>query len=117
MAAINKPVTTVINNALRKAGREQRLVRGRGYYYVTGVAVSSSLHQYRIEQTEQELRDARRHVNGVLAEEGLHWHINERNECVAHPVGYTGHLRATIHQTRAPLTLEQWQASIAKGVK
>lgn len=112
---IAKPVTTLLNNALRKAKLEQRIVRASGYYYVTGVACSSSMYVYRLEQNQFDLDHARTHVNAVLAEEGLHFHINEKLECVAHPVGYTGHLRACAHQSRPLPTLEQWQQSIAKS--
>lgn len=72
-----KPVTTLINNALRKAKLPYRLVRGAGYYYVTGVAVSSSLYVYRLDRTRRDLILARDHVNDVLRDEGVKFQLPE----------------------------------------
>lgn len=63
------PCTTRINAQLRKAGLVQRFIRGRGYYYVTGVAVSSMLCVWRLDPTDYEY--ARQHVNEVLRNEGI----------------------------------------------
>lgn len=70
------PILTRINQQLRKAGlngeQEVRLVRGRGYYYVSGVAVSSMLTVFWLDNTsESDYNMARNHVNEVLAHEGL----------------------------------------------
>ena len=110
-----KPVATIINGALRKAGLEARFVRGRGYYYVRHVAVSSGLYCGMGLEGPQDLELVRQHVNGVLAEEGLHFHINEELKCVEHPVGYTGYLRASY--ARVPLSLKAWQESIVNDVR
>jgi len=63
------PVTTRINKVLRKQGSEFRFIRGQGYYYVTGVVVSSSLPVYRLDPTEHDYILARDHVNEVLRNE------------------------------------------------
>ena len=109
--AIQKSPLTLVNNALRRAGLPYRLVRGRGYYYVTGVAVSSGLYAMWLERTEADLDYARTHVNAVLAEEGVHFHINKALQCVQHGVGYTGYLRSCTN-VAAPMTVEQWQQSL-----
>lgn len=110
---IGKPVTTLINNALRRAKLEQRFIRGRGYYYVTGVAVSSMLCCMWLDQTAQDLEMARDHVNGVLAEEGVHFHLDNLLNCVPHPIGYTGHLRHCAQRCCAPLSLNDWRNTLS----
>ncbi len=66
---LTKPVTTIINTKLKKAGRTERLVRGAGYYYVTGVAVTSSLYVCWLERTNADLKLALEHVEEVLTNE------------------------------------------------
>jgi hypothetical protein len=75
MARNNMAVTTRINKALKQAKLEQRFIRGCGYYYVTGVAVSSSMYVCWLEPTERDYRYAREHVNSVLREEGITFQI------------------------------------------
>jgi hypothetical protein len=106
-----KPVTTIINRALRKAGLEQRLIRGRGYYYVTGVAVSSMLCVYRLDQTKRDLSIAINHVNQVLAEEGVHVHFDRQAKLSSHPIGYTGYLRRCYALGNAPSNVADWRES------
>lgn len=64
-----KPAVTRVNKLLKLLGRPERLVRGRGYYYVTGVSVSSSLYVYQLEPTDADYRMAAEHVEQVLAAE------------------------------------------------
>ena len=111
---IKQSPLTLINGALKKAGLEQRLVRGRGYYYVTGVSCSSSLYAMWLEKTAHDLHYAREHVNEVLAEEGIHKHVTRELKCVEHPIGYTGYLR---RREATQKTLAQWQASIVRDVR
>src|SRR5262245_42268361 len=68
------PVTARINDALKAAGLTQRLVRGRGYHYVTNVAVSSSLYISRLDAADYER--ARDHVNEVLRNVGVAFQID-----------------------------------------
>ena len=56
-----------VNKMLKAAGREERLVRGGGYYYVSNVAVSSALYVYRLD--DEDLPFAIDHVEGVLTEQ------------------------------------------------
>ena len=56
-----------VNKMLKAAGRTQRLVRGGGYYYLTDVAVSSSLYVYTLR--DEDLQMAIDHVEEVLSEE------------------------------------------------
>lgn len=58
-----------VNSALKKLRRTERLVRGHGYYYVSGVAVSSSLYIYTL--TESDLTIAMEHVTEVLLQEDM----------------------------------------------
>jgi hypothetical protein len=58
-----------INRLLKKAGIENRLVRGNGYYYVTGVAVSSGLYVYVLDNTEEDFQMAYAHVKDVLKQD------------------------------------------------
>lgn len=74
---MKKPVTTIINDALRAAGLEQRLVRGRGYYYVTncGLASVTALYTFKLERTLEDLNYALAHVAEVLKAEGVDFDI------------------------------------------
>lgn len=73
-----KPITTRINTQLRKLGKvngfDIRFVRGRGYYYVTGVACSSSLYAFWLDNTK-DYAYARDHVNEVLKREGINFKV------------------------------------------
>lgn len=57
-----KPATTRVNAVLKANGRAERLVRGRGYYYLLGFAGSSMLTVYRLDPTERDFRIAMNHV-------------------------------------------------------
>jgi hypothetical protein len=57
-----------VNKMLQKAGRVERLIRDRsGYYYVSDVAVYSSLCCYRLD--DKDLLTAIEHVEDVLTRE------------------------------------------------
>ncbi len=65
-------MTTIakVNRLLAKANRTERLVRnqaGGGYYYVSGVSVSSSLCVYRLDA--EDLQMAIDHVCEVISNE------------------------------------------------
>lgn len=62
-----KPATTRVNEALRKLGAPYRLVRGRGYYYVTEGVVSPGLYVCWLEPSDYVM--ARDYVNDVLRAE------------------------------------------------
>lgn len=74
---MSKPVSTVtrINNALKAAGREERLVRGRGYYYlIHGEShrwYSSSIYCCWLEPTEKDFQFARFNVNKMFEENDI----------------------------------------------
>lgn len=59
-----KPTSTVtrINALLKKAGREERLVRGRGYYYLFGgdsvMFPLASMYVYFLEPTQADFKYA-----------------------------------------------------------
>ena len=59
-----------INKKLKELGYEQRLTRNpAGYYYVTGVAVSSGLYVYKLEDEDYPM--AWEHVMSVLKDDGV----------------------------------------------
>lgn len=76
-----KPIVTRINEqlrGLRNCGCEVRFVRGRGYYYVAGVAVSSSLYWCWMPQgnyKESDYAYVVEHVNDVLKREGIDFKV------------------------------------------
>lgn len=55
-----------INAALKKLGRTERFVRGRGYYYVIGTHVSSGLYHCWLDDNANDHHIAREHVEEVL---------------------------------------------------
>lgn len=61
---------TAINCALKQLQRPERLIRGRGYYYVTDAEVcfSTSLHVFQLERMPTHLLLAVQHVEAVLSE-------------------------------------------------
>jgi oligoribonuclease (3'-5' exoribonuclease) len=75
-----KPILTRINAQLKAAGLSQRFIRGRGYYYVTDVAVSSMLCWCWMpsiyEKDYSKCYDAAvDHVNEVLRNEGIKFQL------------------------------------------
>jgi hypothetical protein len=66
---------TRINKALKAAGREERLVRGRGYYYlIEGEAhtwYSSSIYVCWLEHTERDFQFARNEINAMFERNGI----------------------------------------------
>jgi hypothetical protein len=73
-------VVTRINAAFKAAGREERLVRGRGYYYVhsgelLGAAYSTSLPVCWLEPTEKDYQFARSCINDMFQAAGLDFRI------------------------------------------
>jgi hypothetical protein len=67
------PTTTRINKLLAKAGYKFRLVRGHGYYYLSGegsgALYASSLYSYRL--LPEDFEYALREVNEMLRESNL----------------------------------------------
>lgn len=72
-----KPISTItrINKALKAAGREERLIRGRGYYYlIEGDAMSwysSSIPVCWLEPTDKDFEFARFYVNEMFKDNGI----------------------------------------------
>jgi hypothetical protein len=68
-------VLTRINAALKMAGREERLVRGRGYYYLAGGDAmgwhSSSIYVCWLEPTEEDFELARFEINEMFKANGV----------------------------------------------
>lgn len=60
---------STINKMLKACGRTEKLVRGKDYYYVTGVAVSSTLYVFRLDHSDKDLQMAIDHVEDVLSAE------------------------------------------------
>lgn len=77
LAAPAKTKGTVarINAALKAAGREERLVHGRGYYYLWHGAApswySSSIYVSHLEATKKDFEFARYNVNAMFKENGI----------------------------------------------
>lgn len=73
-----KSTVTRINDAFRKAKRDERLVRGRGYYYVMGELLgytSTSLPVFSLEATEHDYQYARKTINDMFDEAGIDFQI------------------------------------------
>lgn len=73
---MTKPVSAVtrVNQQLKAQGREERLVRGRGYYYMhsgdTGRWPATSIYVYRI--GPEDYAFAAREVQYLFAQAGIH---------------------------------------------
>lgn len=55
-----------INKLLKKAGRSERLVRGRGYYYIPE-STESGLYVNKLENDEQSMQIAMDFVNETIS--------------------------------------------------
>lgn len=77
-AAVKSAVVR-INDAFRDAGREERLVRGRGYYYVQGGEASgfysSSIYCHSLDATERDFDYARSAINEMFRQAGIDFQI------------------------------------------
>jgi hypothetical protein len=56
-----------VNKALKKMGREERLVRGDGYYYISPPVMSSGLYVYSLEDTPDDHKIAREYIEECLS--------------------------------------------------
>ena len=62
-----KPITTV-NQLLKRAGREERLRRGReGYYYMSGAYRNGGLYVYALDDNPHDHKLARDYVEEALS--------------------------------------------------
>jgi hypothetical protein len=86
---------TKINKRLKSLGREERLVRGRGYYYLRGGEASgfpnSSIYQMWIEPNEfesvwEEIKDMFKKADIILKETSSLDRVNANSPAVTMPI-------------------------------
>ncbi len=77
---LKSPVTR-INNALKAAGREERLVRGRGYYYLhlgeASCFYSCSIPCMWLEKTQADFEFAISYVNDMFKDAHINFTIDK----------------------------------------
>jgi len=86
---------TRINNILKKNGREERLVRGRGYYYLHGGKASgfpeTSIYTYNIGPEDfnfawESVKDMYKKADIILKEQMMGDKINANSPAVTMPI-------------------------------